>query len=151
MDNNKEILMELARQLISEEELMAAIRSVVRERLNYHVENELRQIVHDILNEKAEGYIREMVDNAFSQPVKKDDGWGHVEKYDSFDNFVRDQIAKRSYDRSQWDIQSSIRSHIENKIKEVAKKLTEQESKDRSAEILHELAKEYTEGKNENH
>ena len=142
MDNNKEILMELAKQLISEEELMAAIRSVVRERLNYHLENELRQIVHEILDEKGKGFIVEMIENALKQPVKKDDGWGHVEKFDSFENFVREEIKKRTYDRSQWDIQGSIRGHIENKIKEVAKKLTEQESKDRSAEILHELAKE---------
>ena len=147
MDNNKEILMELAKQLISEEELMAAIRSVVRERLNYHLENELRQIVHEILDEKGKDFIVEMIENALKQPVKKDDGWGHVEKFDSFENFVREEIKKRTYDRSQWDIQGSIRGHIENKIKEVAKKLTEQESKDRSAEILHELAKELTEEK----
>ena len=147
MDNNEEILMELAKQLISEEELMAAIRSVVRERLNYHLENELRPIVHEILDEKGKDFIVEMIENALKQPVKKDDGWGHVEKFDSFENFVREEIKKRTYDRSQWDIQGSIRGHIENKIKEVAKKLTEQESKDRSAEILHELAKEYTEEK----
>lgn len=151
MDNNKDILMELAKQLISEEEIMAAIRCVVRERLDYHLENELRQIVYEILNEKSKGFIVEMIEDVLKQPVRKDDGWGHVEKFDSFEDFVKEEIKKRTYDRNQWDIQSSIRRHIENKIQEVAKKLTEQESKNRSAEILHELAKEYTEGKNENH
>ena len=145
MEDNKEFLLELAKQLISKEEIKNAVREVVRDRLDYHVDNELRQIVHDILHEKGEGYITEMINEALSRPVKKDDGWGHVERYDSFENFVRDQIKQKSYDRSAWELELKIRRCVENKIKEVAKDLAEQEAKDRSAAILKELATETAE------
>lgn len=143
MNDNKDVLMELAKQLISEDEIKRAIRSIISERVNYHVEESIRSIVTDILKEKSNGYIEGMVNDALSRPIRKDDGWGSVERYESFDEFVKDQIKKKSFDRSQWDIQGEIRSAVDKKIRTVAEKLAKQEAKDRSAAILKELAEEY--------
>ena len=147
MDENKDILLELAKQLISEEEIKSAVWKVVADRVDYHVSQEIGNIVRDIIHEKTEGYIREMVDDVLSQPVKTDDGWGRVEKYDSFEAFVKEKIKDKSYNRSAWDIQTSIRKYVEEKIRDIAEKLTKKESKDRSEEILKELASEYANGK----
>ena len=145
MSENKELLMELAKQLISEEEIENAVRQVVENRVNYHVEREIEAIVNRIISEKGEGYIVEMVDKVLNAQVRTDDGWGRVEKYDSFENFVREKISQKSYNRSEWDINRTIRDQVDKKISEVAKKLAERESKDRTDAILKELAAEYAE------
>ncbi len=145
MSENKELLMELAKQLISEEEIENAVRQVVEKRVNYHVEREIEAIVNRIISEKGEGYIVEMVDKVLNAQVRTDDGWGRVEKYDSFENFVREKISQKSYNRNEWDINRTIRDQVDKKISEVAKKLAERESKDRTDAILKELAAEYAE------
>lgn len=145
MGDNKEVLMELAKQLISEEEIEYAVRQVIEKRVNYHVECEIQAIVHKIIQEKGEGYIVEMVDKVLSAPVKTDDGWGSVEKYDSFENFVRDKIRQKSFSRSEWDISRTIRDQVDKKISEIAAKLAKQEVKDRTDAVLKELASEYVE------
>ena len=145
MSENKNLLMDLAKQLISEEDLQYAVKSAVSEYLNYHMYSELQGIVSKVLDEKCNGYIREEIDKILASPVKTDDGWGRVEKYDSFESLVKEKIKEKSIDRSQWNIQSLVRNMVENKIKDVAEKLIKQESKDRAALIIKELAREHAE------
>lgn len=145
MSENKNLLMDLAKQLISEEDLQYAVKSAVSEYLNYHMYSELQGIVSKVLDEKCNGYIREEIDKILASPVKTDDGWGRVEKYDSFESLVKEKIKEKSIDRSQWNIQSLVRNMVENKIKDVAEKLIKKESKDRAALIIKELAREHAE------
>ncbi|MBQ9255738.1 MAG: hypothetical protein IJ181_01225 [Acidaminococcaceae bacterium] len=145
MSENKNLLMDLAKQLISEEDLQYAVKSAVSEYMNHHMYSELQGIVSKVLDEKCNGYIREEIDKILASPVKTDDGWGRVEKYDSFESLVKEKIKEKSIDRSQWNIQSLVRNMVENKIKDVAEKLIKQESKDRAALIIKELAREHAE------
>lgn len=145
MSENKNLLMDLAKQLISEEDLQYAVKSAVCEYLNHHMYSELQGIVSKVLDEKCNGYIREEIDKILASPVKTDNGWGRVERYDSFESLVKEKIKEKSIDRSQWNIQSMVRNMVENKIKDVAEKLIKQESKDRAALIIKELAREHAE------
>ena len=132
MSANKNLLMDLAKQLISEEDLQYAVKSAVSE----YMKNGRKQ---------SNGYIREEIDKILASPVKTDNGWGRVERYDSFESLVKEKIKEKSIDRSQWNIQSLVRNMVENKIKDVAEKLIKQESKDRAALIIKELAREHAE------
>lgn len=96
------------------------------------------QTANDIFKEKTEAYIREKVDAEFAKPVKKDDGWGEVEYYDSFEEFVRKTMQSRL--SNNWDfrreVERKIEKTIDNAKKRVAQKVAETDFVD---EVLAEL------------
>ena len=87
-----ELIKEMIATMLTEEKIVDVVREVVEEQMSYSVRNLIEQSVHDVLRERTDAYIKECVDEQFMKPVKSDDGWGGVEYYDTFEQFVRDYV-----------------------------------------------------------
>lgn len=134
-----ESIKELLSSVITDEMIRQAVHEVVWDKLDgYEMSKLIRETVAGIFKEKTEAYIRERVDAEFSKPVKKDDGWGEVEYYDSFDQFVRKTVQSRL--SNSWDfrreVERKIEKVIDNAKKKVAQKVAETDFVD---EVLAEL------------
>lgn len=136
MDEN---IRALLASVITDEMINEAVRDVVYKMMsNYNTESLIHEVANDIFKEKATGYIQSLIDAEFKKPVKKDDGWGDVEYYDSFDEFVRKEMQTKL--KNDWDLRRIIDQKINNAVKKakdrVAQKLTETELVD---EVIAEL------------
>ena len=134
-----ESIKELLSSVITDEMVTQAVRDVVFQKIDrYEMSKLIEQTVNDIFKEKTEAYIREKVDAEFAKPVKKDDGWGEVEYYDSFEEFVRKTMQSRL--SNNWDfrreVERKIEKVIDNAKKRVAQKVAETDFVD---EVLAEL------------
>ena len=140
MMESREMIKELLGELVSDETIDAAIRVIVRERIDYSFGRMVEEAAQNIINDKAESYIKERVDEVLDKPVKTDDGWGHTEYYDSFEHFVKSIISEKiqtNYRFSQ-EIDRRVRERLDSVIKKVSKEMSEKVVD----EALAEMAKE---------
>ena len=141
----EELIREMLAAMITEEMLKDAAREAIEEHLNYSVKELILGTATDILREKTDAYIRERVDEQFMKPVKTDDGWGNVEYYDTFEQFVRDQV-KNNLSNS-WEVRTKVERQIDEKMKKakenIAKKIA---NKDFADEVIAEFSDEVSKG-----
>jgi hypothetical protein len=70
-----------------------------------------------------DGVCNYMIDEEFKKPVKKDDGWGDVEYYDSFDEFVRKEMQSKL--KNDWDMRRIIERKLDNAVKHAKERLAQ--------------------------
>ena len=124
---NRAVIKEILSELVSEETIDAAIREIVNDRLDYKINRTIEDAAHSIVKEKAEKYIEEEVNKVLEKPVKRDDGWGQPEYYDSFEHFVKSIIAEQisiNYRFTQV-IDRMVKDRLDGVIKKVSKDLSE--------------------------
>jgi hypothetical protein len=136
MDEN---IRALLASVITDEMIKEAVRDVIYEKMSdYNTSCLIREAANDIFKEKATGYMQNLIDEEFKKPVKKDDGWGVVEYYDSFDEFVRKEMKSKL--SNNWDfrreVDRKLEKVIDNAKKRVAQKVAETDFAD---EVLAEL------------
>lgn len=141
MMENREMIKELLGELVSEETINEAVRECVENRFNYTLNEEVAYIAKNYAEEKGTTYIREKVDEVLEKPVKKDDGWGKPIYYDSFEEFVKENIAKLIKDnyRFRSELESMVKKRMDGILKKVSADLSEKVIIDAA---LAEMAKE---------
>lgn len=121
MDENIRALLE---SVITDEMIKEAVRDVVYEKMSdYNTSHLIRDVANDIFKEKATGYMQNLIDEEFKKPVKKDDGWGDVEYYDSFDEFVKKEIQSKL--KNNWDMQRIIERKLDNAVKHAKERIAQ--------------------------
>lgn len=111
---------DILRQFISEDKIKDIIRDEVDKQFNDYVLHTIKCDLNSKISNKADKYIQEKVDEVCSKGVRTDDGWGCIAKYDSFDNFVRKEIADKL--SRNWDLKRELRNCLDKKIDKLLEK-----------------------------
>lgn len=121
MDEN---IRALLASVITDEMIKEAVRDVVYEKMSdYNTSHLIHEVANDIFKEKATGYMQNLIDEEFKKPVKRDDGWGDVEYYDSFDEFVKDQMKDKL--KNNWNLRNIIDQKLNNAVKNAKERLAQ--------------------------
>ena len=137
---SREMIKEILGELVSEEAIDSAIREIVTERFNYTINTAIDEVAHRYVREKGESYIKEKVDEVLEKPVKRDDGWGQPEYYDSFEHFVKSIIAEQI--QINYRFTQAIDRMVKDRLSEVIRKVSKEISEKMVDEALAEIAKE---------
>ena len=139
MESN-EMIVEAIKSLITEEQIDAAIKAVVRERLEYEfsraLENEASRVAHAYTEKKIEAVL----DEIFGRDIVTEDGWSNRKEYASFEQYVKDYVREKC--SSQWGMESKVKRLIENKIEEVCKQVVAENNADLADKAMRRLAGE---------
>lgn len=136
---NRAVIKEILSELVSEETIDAAIKEIVNYRLDYKINRAIEDAAHSIVKEKAKKYIEEEVNKVLEKPVKRDDGWGQPEYYDSFEHFVKSIIAEQI--KTNYRFTQEIDRMVKNRLDGVIKKVSKEMSEKAVDEALAEMAK----------
>ena len=141
MMESREMIKELLGELITEETITEAVRERVNDLFNYKLSEEIERIAKNYAEEKGTTYIREKVDEVLEKPVKKDDGWGKPIYYDSFEEFVKANIAKLIKEdyRFRSELERTVQKRMDGILKKVSADISEKVIIDAA---LAEMAKE---------
>ena len=110
----KEILRELIHDSLDNGFVSSCIREEVQEIIKRDFARELRQVTEDLCRKVSEKYINEEIQKVISGRCSVSDGWGKVEEYGSFDEFVKSQIEKNL--RSTWKVSDLVRKAVKDTI-----------------------------------
>lgn len=110
----KEILRELIHDSLDNGFVSSCIREEVQEIIKRDFARELRQVTEDLCRKVSEKYINEEIQKVISGRCFCSDGWGKVEEYGSFDEFVKSQIEKNL--RSTWKVPDLVRKAVKDTI-----------------------------------
>lgn len=138
--SEKDLVIEAMKQLITEEQIDNAIRSVVDDRLNYQVERAIREKAESIAREYCDKKIEDVLKDLYGNGVIIDDGFYGRKEYKSFEEFVRDYVGEQC--RKQWNMERSVKKMIEERISEVCKKVVEENEADLADKAMRILSGE---------
>ena len=119
--DTREILKDIVAEYITEERLNSIIREIIIKKLDYNLEQHIRKTAVDVLGEKTQEYVKEKVEAELVKPVKTNDGWGNIARYDSFEEFVKKEIAERL--RNNWEIRTYAENFVKQMITDTARKI----------------------------
>ena len=138
--SEKDLVIEAMKQLITEEQIDNAIRSVVNDRLNYQVERAIKEKAESIAREYCDKKIEDVLKDLFGKEVILDDGFHGRKEYKSFEEFVRDYVGEQC--RKQWNMERSVKKMIEERVSEVCKKVVEENEADLADKAMRILSGE---------
>ena len=146
MSNGNNVMRDLIRELITEEDVQKAIRETVSEVVleqitSYTIKEVVREVIMGFVQEKGEAYLRETVETIVSQPVRLDDGWGNVKEMGSFEDYVRKSLYSQCM--RQWDMERKLREAVDGKLKKIAEDIVKKHiNDDLQGEVIEELVKQ---------
>ena len=138
--SEKDLVIEAMKQLITEEQIDNAIRSVVADRLNYRVERAIKEKAESIAREYCDKKIEDVLKDLYGKEVNLDDGFCGRKGYKSFEEFVRDYVGEQC--RKQWNMERSVKKMIEERVSEVCKKVVEENEADLADKAMRILSGE---------
>ena len=144
--NGSNVMRDLIRELIPEEDVQKAIRETVSEAVleqvtGYTMKTVVREVLMEFVREKGEAYLRETVETIVSQPVRIDDGWGRVKETGSFEDYVRQSLHTQCM--NQWGIERKLREAVDGKLKKIAEDIVKRHiNDDLQGEVIEELVKQ---------
>ena len=138
--SEKDLVIEAMKQLITEEQIDNAIRSVVADRLNYQVERAIKEKAESIAREYCDKKIEDVLKDLYGKEVNLDDGFCGRKGYKSFEEFVRDYVGEQC--RKQWNMERSVKKMIEERVSEVCKKVVEENEADLADKAMRILSGE---------
>lgn len=138
--SEKDLVIEAMKQLITEEQIDNAIRSVVADRLNYRVERAIKEKAESIAREYCDKKIEDVLKDLYGKTVNLDDGFSGRRGYKSFEEFVRDYVGEQC--RKQWNMERSVKKMIEERVSEVCKKVVEENEADLADKAMRILSGE---------
>ena len=141
-DSTNNVLYDVVKDLISEEDIRDIIREEIAARLSsYQIEKIVRDALMEYVHEKGEAYLRETVEKIVNGPVRLDDGWGNVKEMGSFEDYARKSL--RDQCMSQWGMERKLREMVDAKLKKIAQDIVGRHIKeDLQNEVIAELVKE---------
>ena len=138
--SEKDLVIEAMKQLITEEQIDNAIRSVVADHLGYRVERAIKEKAESIAREYCDKKIEDVLKDLYGKEVNLDDGFNGRRGYKSFEEFVRDYVGEQC--RKQWNMERSVKKMIEGRVSEVCKKVVEENEADLADKAMRILSGE---------
>lgn len=139
MEGN-EIIIEAIKSLITEEQIDAAIRESVQEQIEYEFGRSLKNEASRLAAEYANKKIDAVLDEIFGREVVIVDAWNSRKQYTSFEQYVKELVREKC--SSQWGMESMVKRMIEDKIKDVCKKVIDENNADLADKAMRILAGE---------
>lgn len=136
----KDLVLEAMKQLITEEQIDNAIRSVVADQLKYRVERAIKEEAESIAREYCDKKIEDVLKDLFGKKVNLDDGFGGRRGYKTFEEYVRDYVGEQC--RKQWNMERNVKKMIEERVSEVCKKVVEENEADLADKAMRILSGE---------
>lgn len=122
--SEKDLVVEAMKQLITEEQIDNAIRSVVADHLGYRVERAIKEEAESIAREYCDKKIEDVLKDLYGKEVNLDDGFCGRKGYKSFEEFVRDYVGEQC--RKQWNMERKVQDMVKERVSEVCKKVVEE-------------------------
>ena len=138
--SEKDLVIEAMKQLITEEQIDNAIRSVVADQLNYHVERAIKEKAESIAREYCDKKIEDVLKDLYGKEVNLDDGFCGRKGYKSFEEFVRDYVGEQC--RKQWNMERKVQDMVKERVSEVCKKVVEENEADLAGKAMRILSGE---------
>ena len=138
--SEKDLVIEAMKQLITEEQIDNAIRSVVADRLNYRVERAIKEKAESIAREYCDKKIEDVLKDLYGKEVNLDDGFCGRRGYKSFEEFVRDYVGEQC--RKQWNMERKVQDMVKERVSEVCKKVVEENEADLADKAMRILSGE---------
>lgn len=136
----KDLVVEAMKQLITEEQIDNAIRNVVADQLNYHVERAIKEKAENIAREYCDKKIEDVLKDLYGKEVNLDDGFCGRKGYKSFEEFVRDYVGEQC--RKQWNMERKVQDMVKERVSEVCKKVVEENEADLADKAMRILSGE---------
>lgn len=136
----KDLVLEAMKQLITEEQIDNAIRSVVADHLGYRVEHAIKEKAESIAREYCDKKIEDVLKDLYGKEVNLDDGFCGRKGYKSFEEFVRDYVGEQC--RKQWNMERKVQDMVKERVSEVCKKVVEENEADLADKAMRILSGE---------
>ena len=133
-----ETIKTLLKELISEDEILYAVRTVVSERIDCYLYDETRRLVNEAIRDRSDDYIKAAVQKVIDGMVRVDDGWGSRADYGSFEDLVRARIGKNLNDG--WNVERKVRDAVDNKIKKLCEEVRKEHVDNMAEQVIDRLA-----------
>lgn len=138
--SEKDLVIEAMKQLITEEQIDNAIRSVVADHLGYRVECAIKEKAESIAREYCDKKIEDVLKDLYGKEVNLDDGFCGRKGYKSFEEFVRDYVGEQC--RKQWNMERKVQDMVKERVSEVCKKVVEENEADLADKAMRILSGE---------
>jgi len=138
--SEKDLVLEAMKQLITEEQIDNAIRSVVADHLGYRVEHAIKETAESIAREYCDKKIEDVLKDLYGKEVNLDDGFCGRKGYKSFEEFVRDYVGEQC--RKQWNMERKVQDMVKERVSEVCKKVVEENEADLADKAMRILSGE---------
>lgn len=126
--SERDLVLEAMKQLITEEQIDNAIRSVVADHLGYRVEHAIKEEAESIARKYCDKKIEDVLKDLYGKEVNLDDGFCGRKGYKSFEDFVRDYVGEQC--RKQWNMERKVQDMVKERVSEVCKKVVEENEAD---------------------
>ena len=140
MSEGNNMIFEAIKSLITEEQIDNAIRSIVAERMNYTVERAIREEAERVAMEYCDEQIEDVLADIYGREVNLDDGFGGRRGYKTFEEYVRDYVGSEC--RKQWNMERKVQDMVKERVKEVCKKVVEENEADLADKAMRILSGE---------
>lgn len=121
MEENKNLVLEAIKSLITEEQIDDAIRVIVADRMNYSIEREIVGEAKRIAREYCDRKIEDTLADIFGRQVNLDDGFGNRRGYKTFEEYVREYVGTQC--KQQWNLERKVQDMVKKRVEEVCKKV----------------------------
>ena len=121
MKENKNLVLEAIKSLITEEQIDDAIRLIVADRMNYNIERAIKEEAERIAREYCGRKIEDTLADIYGRQVNLDDGFGNRKGYKTFEEYVRDYVGSEC--RKQWNMERRVQDMVKKRVEEVCKKV----------------------------
>lgn len=138
--SEKDLVIEAMKQLITEEQIDNAIRSIVAERMNYTVERAIREEAERVARKYSDEQIEDVLADIYGREVNLDDGFGGRRGYKTFEEYVRDYVGSEC--RKQWNMERKVQDMVKKRVEEVCKKVVEENEADLADKAMRILSGE---------
>lgn len=128
----------LLKELISEDEILYAVRTVVSERIDRYLYEELHRLVDAAIRDRSDNYINAAVQKVIDGMVRVDDGWGNRAEYGSFEDLVRARIGKHLSEG--WNVERKVRDAVDDKIKKLCEEVRKEHVDNMAEQVIDRLA-----------
>lgn len=139
MDQNlRDVLKELLNEALDNDTLYGVVREIVRDNWDYALRKALEEKAAEMVEKYATGYLEEEVKRVMNGSIRIDDGWGNTASFGSFDEFVRQKVAKEL--TVKWQVEEKIRNIVNPKIEKLVRAVNNNYVEALADQILGDIA-----------
>ena len=136
---SKDLLKEVVESLVNEKTIKYIIEQKVSSLLENYFDSAIKIKARELANVASKEKIDEMIEEMFLKEIVIDDGWSTPKTYKSFEELVKERI----YDNTKTTaIENAVRRRVDEKIKEMCKKVASENEEKLANEVLMKLGEE---------
>ena len=110
------------------------IKSLVEDEIRNAVDSSIRTETKNVVRSKLDKIVDEEINLLLDEPVETNDGWGKIEKFDSFKNLFKTTFLKKLNEN--WEMKRSIERIVSERTNQLIKESQAEISKKIADELL---------------